>query len=97
METDLGRGLGRQTLMNMQLVDLQEKAKALLIDTECIVTFKTQKGWQGKSKGMLQVLWERGFIDVMKLKRYRIKALDDDGNLIPELSLEHIIENCHDL
>ena len=96
IETVIGCGLGRQALLNMHLADLHKKAKALLIETECIVTSKTQNGWQGKCKGMLQVLWEKGFIDVMKLKCYWIKALDDDGNLIPELSLEHIIEISHD-
>jgi hypothetical protein len=28
------------------------------------------KGWQGQPKGMLQVLWEHGFIDGSKLEKY---------------------------
>jgi hypothetical protein len=28
------------------------------------------KGWQGQPKGMLQVLWERGFIDGSKSEKY---------------------------
>ena len=30
---------------------------------------KIQPGWEGKAKGMLQVLWERGFLDVDNLKQ----------------------------
>ena len=45
---------------------------------------------------MLQVLWERGFIDESKVKHYKIKVLDDNGTIIPELSLGLMIENCHD-
>jgi len=31
---------------------------------------KVKEGWDGKSKGILQVLWERGFIDTLNLKQY---------------------------
>ena len=41
------------------------------------------------------MLWKRGFIDAMKLKNYQIKVIDGDGKVIPQLSLEHIIENYH--
>lgn len=37
-----------------------------------------------------------GFIDESKLKRCRIKVLDGDGNIVPELSKMHMMENCHD-
>lgn len=58
METVLGKGLGSQSLPSMQLCDLKPKAEALSIDVEHIATSKTQKGWEGKDKGLLQVLWE---------------------------------------
>jgi hypothetical protein len=96
MATDLGRGLGMQSLLNMRLKDIQEKATALSIDIERVATTKISTGWKGKSKGMLQVLWERGFIDESKLKQYKVKVLDDTGTIIPELSLGHMIENCYD-
>ena len=75
METDLGKGLGSQSLLSMQLCDLQQKAKALLIDIEHVETSKIRKGWERKGKGLLQVLWERGFIDKSKLKQYRKECL----------------------
>jgi hypothetical protein len=28
-----------------------------------ISSYKIREGWAGKPKGMLQILWERGFID----------------------------------
>jgi hypothetical protein len=47
-----------------------------------------QPGWQGKPKGMWQILWERGFIDEDNAKKYvKNKSqewLDDDGNLRDE-------------
>ena len=96
METDHACGLGMQSLLHMPLSDCQEKAKALSINNEHVVTFRTQSGWQGICEGVLQMLWKRGFIGAMKLKNYQIKAIDGDGKVIPELSLEHIIENYHD-
>ena len=68
MKTDLGQGLGKQALLNMHVKDLQEKATALSIEIERIVTSKLQKGWYGKPTGMLQVMWERGFVDESDLR-----------------------------
>jgi hypothetical protein len=40
--------------------------------------------WMGKPKGMLQVLWERGFIDEGNLQQYTIDGKKDAyGVLIP--------------
>ena len=86
MQTDLGKGLGKQALLNMRLTDLQDKATALSIDIKATVTSKLCKGWVGKGKGLLQVLWERGFIDESKVKNYKIKVLDEDGNVVPTFS-----------
>ena len=71
IKSDLDKGLGLQSQLSMQLCDLQQKAKALLIDVEHVETSKIRKGWEGKGKGLLQVLWERGFIDESKLKQYK--------------------------
>jgi hypothetical protein len=35
------------------------------------------KGWQGKAKGLLQVLWERGWIDPDKCQR-----INNTGKLV---------------
>ena len=44
-----------------------------------------KEGWMGKPKGLLQILWERGFIDEQNLNLYTLKGrknqLDEDGKL----------------
>ena len=58
---------------------------------------KVKEGWVGKSKGLLQVLWERGFIDTSNLSRYtptgRKKEL---GNIDMSMSLHHMMAMCPD-
>ena len=33
---------------------------------------KVKEGWVGKARGLLEVLWERGFIDINKLSSYTL-------------------------
>ena len=33
-----------------------------------------KEGWMGKPKGLLQILWERGFIDENNLNLYSLKG-----------------------
>ena len=80
----------------MRLTDLQDKAAALSIDIMVTITSKLRNGWVSKEKGILQVLWERGFIDESKVKNYDIKVLDEDGNVVPIFSLEYMMKNCPD-
>jgi hypothetical protein len=52
------------------------------------------EGWEGKAKGMLQILWERGFIDPGKTNKsdYTLKGKKDAyGNLMLETSLKHLM------
>ena len=51
------------------------------------------EGWEGKPKGMLQILWERGFIDPTKKKEeYTVDGRKDRfGNVIRESSLKHLM------
>ncbi|KAK1743974.1 hypothetical protein QTG54_005571 [Skeletonema marinoi] len=51
---------------------------------------------KSKGKGLLQVAYERGWIDKKNYKSYLVMKYDDDGNLIPELSLRHLIASCTD-
>jgi len=44
METDLGRGLGMQSLLNMHLKDIQEKSTALSMDIERVATARICSG-----------------------------------------------------
>ena len=50
----------------------------------------------GRGKGYVQVLWERGFIDVKRMKDYVIRKEDSDGVLVPELSLMNMMKSCSD-
>ena len=54
-------------------------------------------GWEGKAKGLLQVLWERGFIDESNLSSYNISgSKDKHGNINNSFSLLHIMSECED-
>ena len=33
---------------------------------------KVIEGWENKPKGLLQILWERGFIDELRLENYTL-------------------------
>ena len=58
---------------------------------------KLQQGWEGKAKGMLQILWEQGFIDISNLKMYAIDGKKDAyGVNQPETSLKYLLGNCKD-
>jgi hypothetical protein len=58
---------------------------------------KIIQGWQGRPKGMLQVLWECGFIDEQNLNQYTITGRKDEmGILQPETSLKFLLGNCLD-
>lgn len=41
-------------------------------------------------------MWERGFVDESKLQCYKIKVLDDSGEIVPQFSLEYMVQNCPD-
>ena len=58
---------------------------------------KVIKGWEGKPKGMFQILWERGFIDSTKIKNYTLKGRQDVFGVVNKsYSLEHLMGNCQD-
>jgi len=62
-----------------------------------ITCAKIVEGWEGKPKGMLQILWERGWIDETNLKHYSIKGRHDAcGLLITGSSLKILMSNCED-
>jgi hypothetical protein len=56
-------------------------------------------GWMGKPKGMLQILWERGFIDPSiedPEKHYTLDGKDGDGAVDESRSLKYLIRHCYD-
>jgi len=76
--------------------DLIKRAEENGISSK-VTTAKIIEGWQGKPKGLLQVLWERGFIDETNLDRYTLNGRQDVfGVLIPETSLLYLMANCED-
>jgi hypothetical protein len=46
------------------------------------------KGWKGKVKGMLQIVFEHGHVDPSKISKYTVDQRNDAfRNLIPKASL----------
>ena len=61
---------------------------------------KVQEGWNLKPKGMIQILWERGFINPNKsVREYTVngrKRNKDNNNIIPGTSLRELVQNLPD-
>ena len=57
---------------------------------------KKIEGWCGAPKGMLQVLWERGWIDERYFSEYRKISRDDNGEIIDDRSLVILMASCLD-
>ena len=62
-----------------------------------------EEGWCGKPKGLLQVLWERGWIDEKNVSEYSLKGKeyqkDSDSKILPEhrrFVLRSLMEDCAD-
>ncbi len=50
---------------------------------------KKEEGWEGKPKGMLQVLWEQGWVDEQQWQDYTVNGKKDTlGSTINETSLK---------
>ena len=85
------------TLNKMRVSELKKIAGSWGVDIQKHVASRTVHGWAGKGKGLLQVLWERGWIDVNKLDKYRMSGVVDGTGIVHnEFSLPHIMENCTD-
>jgi hypothetical protein len=82
-----------------KLMDIQAAARNNGIPLEIKKT-KFHEGWEEKPKGLLQVLWERGWIDNSDNKAYQnytIMGKKDEFNPIhPETSLKHLMNSCVD-
>ena len=58
---------------------------------------KVIEGWEGKAMGLLQTLWERGFVDDINLPTYAVNFMQDEsGILLKDTSLIYFMINCHD-
>jgi hypothetical protein len=84
---------------NYRLTELQELAENNNIETK-MVRLREKKGWEGRQKGLLQVLWERGWIDEAQLDKYTIDAVTDgDGEVLEgaeDWSLKYLMATCLD-
>jgi len=82
-----------------KLKDLQTAARNLGIPIEELLQ-KVKEGWEGKPKGKLQVLWERGHIDNsngLAYKKYTADGTKDEFGIIQvETSLNNIMVRCLD-
>ena len=94
LELDLqGKGISTKGKNKRELVEICEQHHIAITKTED----KIKEGWEGKPKGLLQVLWERGLIDGSKLKDYSLTGKKDDlGTVDNSTSLRHIMGMCHD-
>ena len=76
------------------------KKFALQITPPIKLTYKKtkmlQKGWLNKSKGIFQVLYERGYIDPTNIDKYAMKPFDENGNLDETYCLPMLLQNCED-
>jgi hypothetical protein len=62
-----------------------------------VTSNKIIDGWEGKAKGLMQVLWERGFVDVNDVSKYTLNRWQDaSGILMKETSLMYLMSNCQD-
>ena len=82
-----------------KLKDLQRAASNIRLPIEEMKQ-KVIEGWEGKPKGLLQILWERGWIDNSDNKAYlnnTVTGRQNAFNLIQqETSLKHLMSTCTD-
>ena len=56
-----------------------------------------KEGWEGKTQGLVQVLWERGLIDHNNLQKYSLNGKDNTLGITERTkSLCEIIGVCSD-
>ena len=82
-----------------ELEQMAEKNKIQLTNEVDLV----EEGWLGKPKGLLQVLWERGWVDERKLSEYSLNGqkhqMDAEGKIKEEYHnfvLRTLMMNCAD-
>ena len=62
------------------------------IDTRRMVTHRTTNGWENQGKVLIWVLYDRDCIDESGVTKYRVRVVDEDGELIPQLLLINMME-----
>ena len=83
------------------LKEVQESATKLDISID-FITKKVLEGWVGKPKGMLQILWERRFLDSSKNAKELMKEFNNNFKKVmikksmPGTNLRRIVANLPD-
>jgi hypothetical protein len=75
----------------------KEELVALCASNEIAVSKEVQKlkeGWEGKPKGLFQVLWERGFINPNKLKDYTLTEKRMRSEILTTISISDPSWKC---
>ena len=76
---------------------VEEKCAELGVSIKTPEEDAIAEGWMGKPKGMMQVLWEHGYIDETHLKQYTVNGKKDAYGVIDlSTSLKNIVANCTD-
>jgi hypothetical protein len=76
--------------------DLIKRAEENGISSK-VTMAKVVEGWQGKAKGLMQILWERGLIDDRNLEKYTMNGQQDVVRvLILDTSMIYLMGNCED-
>ena len=95
LEVELrGRGISVKGKNKRELADLCMANSVAITKT----AEKIKEGWEGKAKGLLQVLWERGLIDATNAKQYSLTGKKDAFGSVVDYgtSLRHIMGLCID-
>ena len=66
----------------------------------CKYIWLIEEGWVGQPNGLLQVLWERGWIDERRISEYTLRGrayqLDDNCDILPEHPTIKMLNSwCH--
>jgi hypothetical protein len=75
-----------QDFARMRGIDLSEQKEQIIM------------GWEGQAKGLLQVLWERGFVSEASLEKYTLDGRRDPitGKSDLQFLLRHLLAECTD-
>ena len=96
MRTSYGTSEARDVLAKNLVRDLQKMAGNLGIQKNKMLTHRKRNRWENQGKGLLQVLYERGWIDKSGISKYNMQVVDEDREFIPQLSLIHMMETSPD-
>jgi hypothetical protein len=87
-------GKGKKTSVNISSGWSSKRKSIPLVEKNLP---KIKLGWIGKQKGILQVLWESGFIDKANINQYTMDGHKDSfGVHQPQTSLKHHLSSCMD-